>query len=168
MMTPRTRIARTASTGSKARRSLWRETRVPFLTSGEQLGATDESPDAVTKSIDELNATIAKATKIRQDEHLNGPVILPVKDDHSLRSWRRRVSRVVLEQLPSPTSMQLRLGTTREELPTRQLISPFSARSSDSSMFISLIMETAIAHRKEKHVMKERETLESSRPWKLG
>ena len=110
MMTPRTRIARTASTGSKARRSLWRETRVPFLTSGEQLGATDESPDAVTKSIDELNATIAKATKIRQDEHLNGPVILPVKDAHSLRSWRRRVSRVVLEQLPSPTSMQLRLG----------------------------------------------------------
>ena len=41
----------------------------------EQLGATDESPDAVTKSITELNATMAKATKIRQDEHLNGPVI---------------------------------------------------------------------------------------------
>ena len=70
MMTTRTRTARTASTGSKALRSLWRETsrgaRVPFLTSGEQLGATDESPDAVTKSSAELNATIAKATKIRQ------------------------------------------------------------------------------------------------------
>ena len=131
MMTTRTRPARTASTGPKVRRSLWRETlrgaRVPFLTSGEQLGATDESLDAVTKSIAEVSATIAKATKIRRDEHLNGPVILPVEDER------------LTEQLQSPTSMQLRIGTSREELPTRQLASPFSA---DSTVIISLIMES--------------------------
>ena len=42
---------------------------MPFLTSEKQLGATDESPDAATKSIADLNATIAKATNIRQDKH---------------------------------------------------------------------------------------------------
>ena len=74
MMTPRTRAARTASTGPKVRRSLWQETsrgaRVPFLTPGEHC-ATDESPDAVTKRIAELDATIAKDTTVRQDENLN-------------------------------------------------------------------------------------------------
>ena len=45
---------------------------MPFLTPSEQLGATYESSEAVTKSSAELNATIAKATKIRQDEHSNG------------------------------------------------------------------------------------------------
>ena len=35
---------------------------MPFLTSGEQLGATDESPDAVTKSIAEVSATVTSFT----------------------------------------------------------------------------------------------------------
>ena len=59
--------------------------KMPFLTSSEQLGATD-GMDAVTKSIAELSATIAKATKIRQDEHLCGPVILPVEDERLILS----------------------------------------------------------------------------------
>ena len=129
------------------------------------LSATDESPDAVTKSIAEVNVTIAKVTKIRQDEHLDGPVILPVKDERLILSGCGDDDSLdlFLEQLPSPTWMQLRLGTSREELPTRQLVLPFSARSADSTTIISLIMETAIAHRKGEHVMKEREALESSR-----
>ena len=129
---------------------------MPFLTSGEQLGATDESPDAVTKSIDELSATITKATKTRQDEHLNGPVVLPVEDERLILSGCGDDDSLELfpEQLPSPTSMQLRLGTSREELPTRQLVLPFSARSADATIILSLIMETAIAHCKGEHVMK--------------
>ena len=50
----------------------------------KQLGATDESPDAETKAIAELNATIAKATKIRQDKHLNGS--LSVEDEKLILS----------------------------------------------------------------------------------
>ena len=57
-----------------------RGARLPLLTTSEQLGAI-EGVDAVTKSTAELNATIAKATKIRQDEHLNDPVILPVENE---------------------------------------------------------------------------------------
>ena len=153
--------------------SLWRETskgaRVSFLIAGEQLGATDESPDAVTTSIVELNATIAKATKIRQDEHLNGPVTLPVEDERLVLSGcgDDDSPESFPEQLPSPTLMQLRIGTSREELPTRQLVLSFGGRSADSTAIISLIMETAIAHRKGEHVLKEREALESSRPWML-
>ena len=48
-----------------------------------------------------------------------------------------------------------------QRLPTRQLVLPFSGRSADSTIIISLILETAIAHRKGEHVMKEREALES-------
>ena len=94
---------------------------MPFLTSSEQLGATD-GVDAVTKSIAELNTTIAKATKIRQDEHLNGPVILPVEDERLIPSGSRDDDSLELSlgQLPSSTSMQLHIGTSREELPTCQ------------------------------------------------
>ena len=64
------------------------------------------------------------------------------------------------EQLSSPTSMQLRIGTSREELPTRQFMLPFSGWSADSIIIFTLIMETDIAHRKGEHVMKERESLD--------
>ena len=133
MMTPRTRIARTASTGPKVRRSFGPETsigvRVPFLASGEQLGAINETPDAETKSIAELDANTAKAW------------ILPVEDE-----------RLIL-QLPSPTSMQRPIGTSREEL--RQF-GVAVQRSAESTRIISLIIDRAVAHRKEEHVMKER------------
>ena len=71
--------------------------------------------DAVTKSIAEMNATIAKA--------------------------RSKI--------------------------TRQWVLPIGGRSADSTIIISVIVQTAIAHRKGEHVMKEREALESSKPWKL-
>ena len=89
---------------------------MPFLTSGEQLGATDESPDAVTNSIADVNATIAKATKIRQDEHLNGPVILPVEDEGLILSGCGDDDSLELfpEQLLDATR------TSREELPARK------------------------------------------------
>ena len=76
---------------------------MPFPTSCEQLGASGESPDAVTKSVAELNATIAKATKIRQDDHLN--VILPVEDEKLILSGCGDDDslELFLEQLPSPT-----------------------------------------------------------------
>ena len=94
---------------------------MPFLSSSEKLGATD-GMDAVTKSIAELIATVAKATKIRQEEHLNGLVILRVEDERLILSGCGDDDSLELfpEQLPSPTSMQLRVRTSREKLPTGQ------------------------------------------------
>ena len=92
---------------------------MPFLTLRGQLGATD-GMDAVTKSVADVNATIAKATKISQDEHLNGPVILPVEDERLILSGVLSACRkddslkLFPEQLRSPTSMQLRIRTSRE------------------------------------------------------
>ena len=104
----------------------------------------------MTKSIAELNATIAKATKTMQDKHLNCSVILPVEDERLILSGCGDDDSLELfpEQYPSPTSVPLRIGTSREELPTRQLVLPFVGRSADSTLIISLIMETTIAHRK--------------------
>ena len=87
---------------------------MPFLTPGEQLGETD-GMDAVTKGTAGLNATIAKATKIRQDEHLNVPVILPGKDERLILSDCGDDDSLELlpEQLPNPIPMQLRIGTSR-------------------------------------------------------
>ena len=112
MMTPRTRTARTASTGPKVRR------------------------------------TIAKAARIRQDEHLNGPVTFPTEAERLILSGcGGDDSRELFpEQLPNPTPMQLCIGTSRRELPTRQLVLPLGGRSATSTLIISLITETGIAH----------------------
>ena len=78
-------------------------------------------------------------------------MILPVEDEKLILSSCGDDDRLGLfpEQLPSPTSMQLRLGTTREEF---------------DAWAIGIAVQRQECHC---HVMKEREALESSRPWKL-
>ena len=49
---------------------------------GDELGTTGKRLDAATKSVAELDASVSKATNVRQDKHSKlGPVILPVEGE---------------------------------------------------------------------------------------
>ena len=76
------------------------------------------------------------------------PVILPVEDESR---FRRRTT--VSSCTWNSCQAQYRWSVTSGVL-------PIGLMSADSTEIIFLIMETAVAHRKEVHVMKERETRE--------
>ena len=88
---------------------------------------------------------------------------------------RRRQSRVV-QRTAKPSAGQLRdnrRGVARETCAQRRRIStcqcdmPVTCKSADFTVVISMVRETSIAHHEGEHVMKEREALKRSRPWKL-